>query len=104
MFKGKLIELPQLEHPPLIYETTLLLMIICLFIVGPAFFFVSKNEETQNMIEMWPKDKTKQNEGKLLDILFLNLSCKITERNFWNPSIEQKNQKDDKEKNIFFFN
>ena len=33
MFKGKLIELPQLEHPPLIYElqTTLLLMIICLF-------------------------------------------------------------------------
>lgn len=35
MFKGKLIELPQLEHPPLIYESTLPLMIICLFFLPP---------------------------------------------------------------------
>lgn len=36
MFKGKLIELPQLEHPPLIYETSPLLMIICLCFFNPA--------------------------------------------------------------------
>lgn len=36
MFKGKLIELPQLEHPLLIYETSPLVMIICLCFFNPA--------------------------------------------------------------------
>lgn len=79
MFKGKLIELPQLEHPPLIYETTLLLMIICLFIF--YFFYPTnliKNKETGNIIQMCQK-KNKKKESK--------------ESQFWSPQLDEKNLK-----------
>lgn len=54
MFKGKLIELPQLEHPPLIYEATLLLMIICLFFPPTNHI---RNKERGNIIQMCREKK-----------------------------------------------
>lgn len=78
MFKGKLIELPQLEHPLLIYEqeTTLLLMIICLFSLPTNHI---RNEETGSIIQMCQKKKGESKELHHLCLAECNNKCQEIE-------------------------